>query len=96
MRSKIAFLDRYNICVLDNYPCYKLLIDFPLAWFARFFLSGIGCLALGFIPASDAHEDDKLIYAGRLVLLLLGKFGASSAFATTYVFTSELFPTPIR
>ena len=61
---------------------------------SRFLLSGASCLFLGLIPG-DA-ENTGAIYAGRLTLLLLGKFGASSAFATIYVFTSELFPTSIR
>ena len=32
----------------------------------------------------------------RLFLLIFGKMGASAAFATCYVYTSELFPTPVR
>ena len=30
------------------------------------------------------------------VFFLLGKFGATAAFGTTYLFTGELFPTPVR
>merc|ERR1711962_1313634 len=51
-------------------------------------------LIVGLIPQDLPNNGG--VYAGRLILLLLGKFGASCAFATLYVFTSELFPTSIR
>ena len=33
---------------------------------------------------------------GKIVCVLLGKVGASGAFSTSFVYTAELFPTPIR
>merc|ERR1711970_1250687 len=33
---------------------------------------------------------------GITVFFLLGKFGATAAFGTTYLYTSELFPTRVR
>lgn len=33
---------------------------------------------------------------GRLVAFLIGKFGITIAFTVLYVFTTELFPTPLR
>ena len=53
-----------------------------------FLLSGVGCFTLGFLPSTDG--------TAALIMLLLGKFGASFAFTACYVFTNELFPTPIR
>ena len=32
----------------------------------------------------------------QMVLSLVGKFGASASFGTVFVFTVELFPTPVR
>ena len=51
----------------------------------RLVLSGASCLGIGLIPFNLPNTGG--VYAGRLILLLLGKFGASSAFATLYVFT---------
>ncbi|XP_048258453.1 organic cation transporter protein-like [Haliotis rufescens] len=58
-----------------------------------FFLGGgLACLATIF-PVLYAGEDAKW----TLVLLsLIGKMGASGAFATVYIYTAELFPTPVR
>ena len=53
-----------------------------------FLISGIGCCVLGFLPSLHS--------TGALVMLLLGKFGASLAFTACYITTNELFPTPIR
>ena len=53
-----------------------------------FLVSGIGCCTLGFL--SDLNSN------AALVMLLLGKFGASFAFTACYITTNELFPTPIR
>ena len=56
----------------------------------RFLLAGICCVSAGVIP----DDDDWFLL--RLILLILGKMGCSGAFATCYIYTSELFPTPIR
>lgn len=53
-----------------------------------FLLSGVGCSILGFLPSIEGPA--------ALIMLLMGKFGASFAFTACYVFTNELFPTPIR
>ena len=53
-----------------------------------FILAAIGCFGVGFVPSSE-----KNIF---LFLLLLGKFGGAFAFTSMYIFTAELFPTPIR
>ena len=58
--------------------------------FCRFLISGLCCVSAGILP--DEPELEML----RLILLILGKMGCSGAFATCYVYTSELFPTPIR
>ena len=53
-----------------------------------FILAAIGCFGVGFLPSSE-----KNIF---LSLLLIGKFGGAFAFTSMYIFTAELFPTPIR
>ena len=53
-----------------------------------FMLSGIGCGTLGFLANTSSNT--------ALVMLLMGKFGASFAFTACYIITNELFPTPIR
>ena len=53
-----------------------------------FILAAIGCFGVGFLPNSVGN-----IF---LFLLLLGKFGGAFAFTALYIFTAELFPTPIR
>ena len=53
-----------------------------------FLVSGIGCCTLGFLSDLDS--------TAALVMLLLGKFGASFAFTAIYITTNELFPTSIR
>ena len=53
-----------------------------------FFMSGVGCCTLGLLPTTKG--------GAALAMLLMGKFGASFAFTACYVFTNELFPTPIR
>jgi len=49
---------------------------------------GLACLAMGFIPATMSFLNT--------LAFLTGKFGASCAFGTIYLYTSELFPTTIR
>ena len=51
-------------------------------------LAGSTCLAVALLPA-DLH----LL---TTALTLMGKFGASASFAIVFVFTAELFPTPVR
>ncbi|XP_071590734.1 LOW QUALITY PROTEIN: solute carrier family 22 member 13-like [Heliangelus exortis] len=51
-------------------------------------LSGLVCLIISGIP-----EDQSVVIT---ILAITGKFTASSAFSTSYVYTAELFPTVIR
>ena len=53
-----------------------------------FILAAIGCFGVGFLPNSEGNV--------FLFFLLLGKFGGAFAFTSLYIFTAELFPTPIR
>jgi len=53
-------------------------------------ISGVSCLILGLL---SVHKE----LAGLQILLsLMGKFGATSSFSIVYVYTAELFPTPVR
>jgi len=54
-------------------------------------LAGTTCILAAVLP----EEPDEMFYI-RTGLALLGKFGASAGFAIVYVFTAELFPTPVR
>merc|ERR1719376_720067 len=49
---------------------------------------GVSCLISSLLP--DTYT------IGITVFFLLGKFGATAAFGTTYLYTSELFPTRVR
>ena len=51
-------------------------------------LAGISCICAGFVPVSN--------FWLRLSLALIGKVGASAGFAVVFVYTAEMFPTPIR
>merc|ERR1711974_464652 len=51
-------------------------------------LGGISCICAGFTPMS--------YFWVRLALALVGKAGASACFAIVFVYTAEMFPTPIR
>ena len=53
-------------------------------------LSGISCILAGLLVSSPSL---KIL---QTCLALLGKFGATCAFSTVYLYTSELFPTSIR
>jgi len=53
-------------------------------------LAGSTCILAATVPLPDNLE-----YL-RTGLALLGKFGASASFAVVFVFTAELFPTPVR
>ena len=51
-------------------------------------IGGVSCLLSSLLPPSYATI--------HTVLFLAGKFGATAAFGTTYLYTSELFPTRVR
>ena len=51
-------------------------------------LAGLSCVCAGFVPIT--------YYWIRLTLALIGKMEASAAFATVFVYSAELFPTPVR
>eukprot|EP00092_Neocalanus_flemingeri_P015702 GFUD01016996.1.p1 GENE.GFUD01016996.1~~GFUD01016996.1.p1 ORF type:complete len:560 (-),score=145.92 GFUD01016996.1:221-1900(-) len=51
-------------------------------------IGGVSCLLSSFLPPSYVTF--------HTVLFLSGKFGATAAFGTTYLYTSELFPTRVR
>jgi len=51
-------------------------------------LGGVSCVCAGFVPAQH--------YWVRLGLALVGKMGASAAFGVVFLYTAELFHTPIR
>ena len=51
-------------------------------------LGGVSCICAGFTPTS-------YVWA-RFALALIGKAGASACFAIVFVYTAEMFPTPIR
>jgi len=55
---------------------------------ASLLIGGLACLAASLTPAS--------VPALGTTFYLLGKFGATAAFGTTYLYTSELFPTGVR
>ena len=52
------------------------------------FIGGVSCLISSLLPASYT--------TGHTVFFILGKFGATAGFGTTYLYTSELFPTRVR
>ena len=56
----------------------------PLTGFSLI-LAGVTCIPAGFLEGTP-----------QLVLVLIGKFGASGAFSLIYIYTAELFPTEIR
>ncbi|XP_033625329.1 organic cation transporter protein-like [Asterias rubens] len=54
--------------------------------FLSLLLGGISCLATIFIEAG----------AGRTTVAMIGKFGISASFLLIYIFSAEIFPTPVR
>ncbi|XP_002741807.2 organic cation transporter protein-like [Saccoglossus kowalevskii] len=52
--------------------------------------AGIACIALAFVPPCGGY-----VWLG-ITLAMLGKFGITSAFGMIYVYSAELFPTPLR
>ena len=51
-------------------------------------IAGLSCVCAGFVPVTS--------YWLRLSLALIGKMGASAGFAVVFVYSAELFPTPVR
>ena len=51
-------------------------------------LAATACITAGCLP--DHY------HIGKLLLIVAGKFGSSAAFAIVWVYTAELFPTPLR
>ncbi|XP_051468495.1 solute carrier family 22 member 13-like [Apus apus] len=73
----------------------RIVCIFILQWFGRkktqallLLLSGLVCLVITGIP-----EDQPVV---TTVLAIIGKFTASAAFSTSYVYSAELFPTVLR
>ena len=55
-------------------------------------VSGLACISCSFLY----NYNDSTIVTIRLILSLVGKFGASAAYAIVYLYTAELFPTCVR
>ena len=76
------------IVEVPSYFVAAYLIDYwgrkPLTAFSLI-LAGVTCIPAGFTSGT-----------GQLILVLIGKFGASAAFSLIYVYTAELFPTEVR
>lgn len=53
-------------------------------------LAGVACIISGLLVLVPSL---KVL---QVILAMVGKFGATCAFGTVYLYTSELFPTPIR
>ena len=51
-------------------------------------LAAFACIGAGSLPG-----DYEVL---KILLVMVGKFGASAAFGVVYVYTAELFPTPMR
>ncbi|XP_075756469.1 solute carrier family 22 member 4-like isoform X2 [Pelodiscus sinensis] len=61
--------------------------------------SGLDCLGPGemypeLTPTSSAMGND--LHTLSVFLVMLGKFGITSAFSMLYVYTAELYPTIVR
>jgi len=88
----------FQLSVFVEIPGYIFCIIVMDCWGRRPILSfcqamsGISCIFCGLLMTS---EDPGLVTL-RLLLSLLGKFGASASFAIVYVYTAEMFPTVIR
>ncbi|KAF5282998.1 hypothetical protein FQA39_LY04869 [Lamprigera yunnana] len=59
-----------------------------LTFAAGFFISAVSCICTIFVPPE--------LYSVKLIVYLLGKFGISVNMSVIYIFTSEMFPTPLR
>jgi len=54
--------------------------------------SGLACILCGLLQGYE----DPAVHGVQVFLSLLGKFGASAAFSIVFLYTAELFHTPIR
>ncbi|XP_046542550.1 organic cation transporter protein-like [Haliotis rubra] len=61
-------------------------------YFANMILGGVACIATVF-PVIYGNKSHTWI---TVTLAMVGKFGASAAFAVLYVFSCEIFPTVVR
>ena len=55
-------------------------------------ISGLACIACAFL----FQTNQPIMMTIKLILSLIGKFGASAAFAIVYLYTAEVFPTCTR
>ncbi|KAF5287122.1 hypothetical protein FQA39_LY16045 [Lamprigera yunnana] len=91
--SENSYLD-YILGTLIEIPANILVflimdrIGRKITFSASFILSGILCISLIFVPS-----DTRWL---RLTLNLLAKFAISISISLSYVYTSEMFPTPFR
>ncbi|XP_008591566.1 PREDICTED: solute carrier family 22 member 4-like [Galeopterus variegatus] len=60
----------------------------------RYIIAGVLCLGGGVLLLIQLVPTDY--YFLSIGLVMLGKFGITSAFSMLYVFTAELYPTPVR
>ncbi|KAK4883414.1 hypothetical protein RN001_006733 [Aquatica leii] len=91
--SKNSYLD-FILTILVEIPgsitAYVVVDRFGRKWSlsCAFLLSGLSCIGSIFISAD--------LYWLKLVVYLLGKFGASVNVSIIYTLTGEMFPTPFR
>ncbi|XP_023344116.1 organic cation transporter protein isoform X2 [Eurytemora carolleeae] len=89
-----AYLD-FTLLALAEFPGYTLSYLGMQYWGRKYTLScsllvaGVSCLASSILPASWPPYIQTIFF-------LLGKLGATASFGTAYLYTSELFPTPVR
>ena len=70
----------------------------PILTFCQI-LSGISCIIAGLMFLLIDNDDPKgssAPIAFQLFLSLVGKMSAAAAFAIVYLYTGELYPTPLR
>nr|XP_006822665.1 PREDICTED: organic cation transporter protein-like [Saccoglossus kowalevskii] len=77
-------------------PAYTLAIFLPETRFGRrwsqsstLILAGVACILTLFAPVCEMQ------WIG-ITLAMIGKFSVSAAFAIVYIFSAEIYPTPVR
>eukprot|EP00095_Tigriopus_kingsejongensis_P008775 snap_masked-scaffold1505_size38140-processed-gene-0.0 protein:Tk08775 transcript:snap_masked-scaffold1505_size38140-processed-gene-0.0-mRNA-1 annotation:"organic cation transporter protein" len=84
----------FMVTAVMEIPSYIFCMFAANRWGRKPFLAGmqilaaLACVAAGCLP--------KHLYIPKLVFMMIGKFGASGSFAMVFVYTAELFPTPMR